>query len=128
MSKKINLTPVELELMEIVWKLGQGTVREVMAELPANRDLAYTSVSTILRILEQKEILATEKIGKQHIYSPLVSKESFAIHSVEKIVNQAFSGRAVELVAYLVEKGELSLEEIAAIQKRLNAKKRELSE
>src|SRR5579872_6130083 len=127
MSEKYNLTPVELELMEILWKIGQGTVRDVMAHLPAKRNLAYTSVSTILRILEQKKILITEKLGRQHIYLPTLSKQVFASYSVKKIVNQIFSGSSVELVAYLMDKNNLSSDEIAVIQKMLDAKKKEIA-
>lgn len=127
MSEKYSLTPVELELMEILWKLSQGTVRDVMAELPAKRSLAYTSVSTILRILEQKNVLTTKKIGKQHIYIPLFSKKTFASHSVNKIVKQIFSGNSAELVAYLMHKKDISLDELDAIQTIIDAKKKEMS-
>ena len=128
MSEKYELTPVELELMDILWKIGQGTVRDVMSHLPKNRALAYTSVSTILRILQQKKILTVEKIGKQHIYIPVFSKKTFASHSVKKMVNQIFSGNSVELVAYLVDKNNLSLDEISTIQMLIEAKKKELSQ
>jgi predicted transcriptional regulator len=126
MSEKYQLTPVELELMEILWKLGEGTVHDVINELPKNRNLAYTSVSTILRILEQKKILVTKKVSRQHIYRPLLSKSTFATHSVKKIVKQVFSGNSVELVSNLVGKNNLTIEEIDAIQDLLTAKKQEL--
>jgi len=127
MSEKYNLTPVEFELMDILWKIGQGTVRDVMSQLSASRDLAYTSVSTILRILEQKGILSAKKSNqKRHIYSPIFSKEKFAQHSVSKIVDQVFSGNSVELVAYLMNKN-ITIDEITAIQKLLNSKKKELA-
>lgn len=127
MSEKYNLTPVELELMEILWEIGKGTVREVMAYLPENRNLAYTSVSTILRILEQKKIVSTQKSGRQHIYIPKINKQAFASHSIKKMVNQVFSGSPVELVSYLVNKNDLTVDDITAIQKIVNAKKKELS-
>lgn len=126
MQEKYQLTPVEHELMEILWKLEQGTVRDVMSQLPRDRNLAYTSVSTILRILQQKKIIGAIKSGKQHIYQPLLSKEAYASHSVKKMVSQVFSGNSVNLVAYLVDKHGLSTEEIDAIQRLLTAKKKEL--
>lgn len=125
MLEKYHLTPVEFELMEILWKLGHGTVRDVMAHLPSNRNLAYTSVSTILRILQQKKILTAEKNGRQHIYLPMLSKEMFATQSIKKIVSQIFSGNSVELVAYLMDKNDLSKDEIVAIQKLVDEKKKE---
>ena len=126
MSEQYNLTPVELELMEILWKIGQGTVHDVLAHLPANRRLAYTSVSTILDKYAVAPILVTEKLGRQHIYIPTLSKQVFASHSIKKIVNQMFSGNPVELVAYLMNKDDLSIEEITTLQKMLDAKKKEL--
>jgi predicted transcriptional regulator len=128
MTEKYSLTPVELELMDILWKIGQGTVRDVMAHLPRGRNLAYTSVSTMLRILQQKKILTAKKLGRQHIYLPTLSKQIFATHSVTKIVKQVFAGNSVELVACLVDKNSLSSEEITAIQKLLQHKKKELAQ
>ena len=127
MSGKYSLTPVELELMEILWKIKKGTVRDVMAHLSFDRSLAYTSVSTILRILQQKNILNAEKEGKQHIYIPAISKNTFAAYSVNKIVNQIFKGSSIELVSHLINRDELSVEELSAIQTLLEVKKKEIS-
>jgi predicted transcriptional regulator len=124
MLEQYNLTPVEFELMSILWEIERGTVRDVMAHLPDSRNLAYTSVSTILRILQQKKILTAKKLARQHIYLPVLSREEFATHSVKKIVSEVFSGNSVELVAYLMNKSDLALEEVAAIQALLNAKKK----
>lgn len=126
MSENYQLTPVELELMEIIWTLGEGTVRDVMAKLPENRKLAYTSVSTILRILQQKKILVTKKISKQHIYQPLFNKPTFTEHFVKRMVKQIFSGNAFDLVTHLVDKNHITANEIEVIQKLLDTKKQEL--
>ncbi|HEX2548827.1 MAG TPA: BlaI/MecI/CopY family transcriptional regulator [Gammaproteobacteria bacterium] len=128
MSEKYHLTPVELELMEILWKINQGSVHDVLHHLPEERPLAYTSVSTILRILQQKNIVGIKKLSRQHIYYPLLDKEIYAKHSIKKIVQQVFSGKSVDLVAYLVDKNRLSLDEIQHLQKLLNSKKKELAE
>lgn len=127
MSEKYQLTPVEHELMEILWKLGQGTVRDVIARLPKDRDLAYTSVSTILRILQQKKILTAIKTGKQHVYQPILTKDKFAAHTVKTMVKHVFSGNSVSMVAHLVDTNNLSIEEIDAIQKLLESKKKGLA-
>lgn len=124
--EKHQLTPVEHELMEIIWELGEGTVHDVIACLPKKRRLAYTSVSTILRILQQKNILRAVKNGKQHIYQPLLSKETYAAHSVKTMVRQVFAGDSANLVAYLVKKNDLTLDEIRELQTLLETKKKEL--
>ena len=127
MPEKYYLTPVELELMEILWKLGEGTVHDVIAHLSADRQLAYTSVSTMLRILQQKHILGIKKLSRQHVYHPLLNKETYATHSIKKIIQQVFSGSSAELVAYLVDKNRLSIDEINTLQQLLDSKKKELS-
>lgn len=121
-----QLTPVELELMEILWRQGASTVHEVLAALPQDRQLAYTSVSTMLRILQQKNIVGVEKHGRQHHYVPLFSKADFTAQSVKKVIKQAFSGSSAELVAYLVKENELSRAELEAVAALLKAKKQEL--
>ena len=120
------LTPVEFELMEILWEKGASTVHEVLAALPKERKLAYTSVSTILRILQQKKIVSAEKQGRGHHYIPLLTKADFTAHSVQKVVKQAFAGRSADLVAYLVNENELSKTELDAVAELLKAKKQEL--
>jgi BlaI family transcriptional regulator, penicillinase repressor len=127
MSEKYNLTPVELELMEILWKISQGTVRDVMAQLPKKRELAYTSVSTILRILQQKKILTAKKTdSRQHVYIPLLSKQKYAAHSVNKIMYQVFSGNSVEMVAHLMKQNHLTRDDIDSIQQLLEDRKKEM--
>ena len=89
------LTETELELMTIVWKLGEGSVADVIAYLPKGRDLAYTSVSTILRILEQKEVLGARKEGRGHVYFPLLQKEDYEARTLKHVVEKVFDGTAV---------------------------------
>lgn len=127
MPDKCQLTPVELEIMEILWRIRGGTVRDVLEQLPKARKLAYTSVSTMLRILQQKKIVTIKKDGRQHIYLPSLSKESYASHSLKKIVSHAFSGKSLDLVTYLVDQHKLSMDEINHLEKILNDKKKELA-
>jgi predicted transcriptional regulator len=92
-QKKDNnlLTEVELEFMNAVWTIGQGTVREVMANLTPPRALAYTSASTIMRILEQKKILVSIKSEKLFNNTPsslvarLVDDENLSDEALEEI-------------------------------------------
>jgi predicted transcriptional regulator len=101
MNEKL-LTEVELELMTILWKLKEGSVNDVMAGLPKDRDLAYTSISTVLRILEQKKILKTRKEGRGHVYIPMVEKSDYEARSVRHMVDKVFDGAPVAMVSALV--------------------------
>jgi len=116
------LTEVELELMTILWRIGEGSVAHVIAELPEERNLAYTSVSTILRILEQKKILGTRKEGRGHIYIPLLSKTDYETRTVKHIVERVFEGAPGTLVKRLLDTVFLDDQELEEI-KRLIEKK-----
>jgi len=97
------LTETELELMTILWKLEEGSVADVIEQLPKERNLAYTSVSTILRILEQKGILTTRKEGRGHIYIPKFEKSDYEAKTVKHMVEKVFDGTPVALVRQLLD-------------------------
>lgn len=128
MTDKFQLTPVEYELMEILWKIGSGSVWDVMDHLPKKRDLAYTSVSTILRILQQKKILRASKNGRQHCYEPLIDKNHYAKYSVQKMVSNVFAGKSSALIAQLIKHEKFTTEDLSEIEALLDQKKRELSQ
>ena len=110
------LTETELELMSILWKLGEGSVAEVMEHLPKERDLAYTSVSTILRILEQKEVLKTRKEGRGHIYTPLLEKAAYEAKTVKHVIERVFDGTPVALVRQLLGSVKLSEKDLQELK------------
>ena len=119
------LTEVELELMTILWQCegGQGgTVGEVQGRLPAGRPLAYTSISTILRILEQKGVVRAEKIGRGHRYVPRVSRDQYQALALEDVVGRVFDGQPMELVRRLVDAEQLDDRDIAALKALIMAR------
>lgn len=121
-----KLTDVELELMTILWKLNEGSVTDVMEQLPKNRDLAYTSVSTILRILEQKGVLKTRKEGRGHIYIPALKKSDYESRTVKDVVDRVFQGTPIALVKQLLDSVKINkseIEEIKKLIKNWNGKK-----
>ena len=118
------LTPVELELMHIVWRLGETSVADVLAQLPPERKLAYTSVSTVLRILEQKGVVRSRKVGRGHLYSALLGREDYEARSVRHLVETVFDGTPSALVARLVEAVPLSASDVDQLRKLLDAKGR----
>ena len=117
---KKSLTDAELELMSILWRISEGSVHEVLAELPAERNLAYTSVSTILRILEQKKVVGTRKEGRGHIYFPKITKSEYEASALEKVVTQVFDGAPVALVKQLLDTTQMSEQDLKEIRKLLN--------
>lgn len=113
--KKRLLTDVELELMSIVWDQGEAKVKDILAALPVGRPLAYTSVSTILRILEKKGVLASRKEGRAHVYYPLVAKSDYEVISLQHLVENVFSGTPSSLVRCLLDQEEFGNDELERI-------------
>ncbi len=114
------LTETELELMTILWRLGEGSVADVIEQLPKERDLAYTSVSTIMRILEQKEILKTRKEGRGHIYTPQLKKNDFEAKTVKHVVERVFDGTPVALVRQLLDSVKLDEKDLKELRKLID--------
>lgn len=125
MSKSLNklLTEVEQELMLVLWKLGEGSVHEVLASLPDERNMAYTSASTIIRILEKKGFVKSRKQGKAHIYSPLIAKNEYESTTLGHVMDKLFDNTPVSLVARLVDTHDLTADDIADIKMILENRK-----
>ena len=114
--KEKLLTDVELELMTPLWQLGEGTVHDVMGMLPPARPLAYTSVSTVLRILVGKGVLLARKEGRGHVYVPRISKAEYEATSLRHMVQRVFDGAPDALVRRLLETEELNERKLTAIR------------
>jgi predicted transcriptional regulator len=102
--------------MTILWKIGEGSVSDVMSFLPEDRDLAYTSVSTILRILEQKGVLKTRKEGRGHIYTPQMEKNDYEAKAVKHVVERVFDGTPVALVRQLLDTMNLNASDLKELK------------
>ena len=117
------LTDTELELMTIVWGLGEATVNEVLDH--SERKLAYTSVSTILRILEQKGVLTTRKQGRGHLYRPTLSKSQYERFALSNVVQNVFEGKPLSLVKQLLDTRQLNPDELNEMKKLLEERRGE---
>ncbi len=125
MAKKDSsklLTDTELELMNILWSLGEGNVHQVIEKLPKGRELAYTSVSTIMRILEEKGVLKTRKEGRGHVYIPAMKKSDYESRSLNHMVENVFAGTPSALVKQLLSSVDISADELKEIKALLNKK------
>jgi predicted transcriptional regulator len=111
------LTAVELELMQVIWELGECTIRDVHAALPKGRDLAYTSVATMMKILEEKGALLRRKTERTHTYKSLVSREEYEAASLRFITEKVFNGDRPSMVMRLLDDADLSAEELETIRK-----------
>ena len=115
-KKSALLTEVELEFMNELWAIGEGTVRDVLDRLPDDRALAYTSGATVLRILEQKDFVTSRKAGKSHIYRPTLAKDAYQTRVVKDLSAKLFDDTPASLVARLVDDEDLTEEALGQIR------------
>jgi BlaI family transcriptional regulator, penicillinase repressor len=97
----LDLAPLELECLSVLWPLGEGTVRDIHRALAASRPRAYTTVLTIMDRLEQKGIVTRRKVGKAFHYQARLSAEEARLKAVQKIVEGFFDGSPDALAAHL---------------------------
>jgi len=106
----LDLAPLELECLSVLWPMGEGTVRDIHRVLAASRPRAYTTVMTIMDRLEQKGIVARRKVGKAFRYQARLSAEEARLKAVEKIVEGFFDGSPAALAAHLSSLGGIAPE------------------
>src|SRR5712691_534786 len=117
-----TLTGQELEIMKIVWERDKTTVRDVYEALLERRKVAYTTVMTMMKILEQKKFLKKTLTDRAYVYRPAQPKGQVIGAMVREFVNRVFNGSAEPLLVHLVEEHDLSkedLEEIARLRRKV---------
>jgi predicted transcriptional regulator len=112
------LTPLELEIMKVLWETGPANVQSVQANLKS-RDFAYTTVQTMLNVLHRKGKVKRQLKDRAYIYRPLLSRQKAAANAVGDMLDRFFGGSADSLVLNLVETRQLTPEKLARIQRML---------
>jgi len=121
----LHLTERELDIMSVLWELGEATVTEVRDRV--DPDLAYTSVSTMIRMLEMKGYVSHRRgEGKTHVYFPVIEAEAAGETALSRVMNKIYGGSPIKLLAHLVEHNKLSDKELDRMRDLLKrpAKKR----
>ena len=128
MSRRKNpeqpLTPLELEIMNVLWRTGPANVQAVQAQLEA-RELAYTTVQTMLNILHRKGKVKRQLQDRAYLYRPVLSRKKAVKQAVGDMLERFFGGSADSLVLNLVETRHLTPEKLAQIQKLLERQREE---
>jgi predicted transcriptional regulator len=118
-QKTNRLTDVELEVMHVVWELERGTVRQVHKVLGDRREIAYTTVMTMMNILEEKGYLQRSKEGRAFVYEPVRPKGEVIATMVDDFVTKVFDGSARPLVMGLVKERKLSKNDLRDIARMI---------
>lgn len=114
-----ELTKAEEQIMQILWKLDKGFVKEILACLPEPKP-AYNTVSTIVRILEKKGFVSHKAYGKTHEYYPIISKEEYTRNFLKRFVENYFSDSFKELVSFFAKDKKMDVSELEEIIKTID--------
>ena len=116
---KQTLTPLELEIMQVLWENGASTVTEVIPKLKA--ELAYTTVQTMLMVLLRKGKVKRTQEGRAFRYRPVVSRERASGNAVEDLVRRMFGGSAEALLMAMVDTRQISAKELERLARKVAA-------
>ena len=111
------MSPAETEVLRLVWQLGEATVQQVCDALPARRKVAYKTVQTLLRRLEEKGYLHHKIEGKAHIFAPAIQREQVVKRTVLDFLDRLFGGDPRPLMHFLAEDGRIDTEDIEELRK-----------
>jgi BlaI family transcriptional regulator, penicillinase repressor len=118
-TKSRTLTEQELEIMKVVWELQTATVRDVYEALLRRRKIAYTTVMTMINILEEKGYLKKRAEDKAHVYRPAHAKAKVIQAMVQEFVSRVFNGSAEPLLVQLVKDRHLSPKDLEKIARAI---------
>jgi BlaI family penicillinase repressor len=118
-SPNPTLTPQELAIMKVVWRLGSATVRDVYEAMRAERTIAYTTVMTMMRILEDKGYLKKTLVERAHVYKPTRARQQVIGVMVKDFVDRVFDGASGSLLVHLAKDNRLTAKQRQALERLL---------
>ncbi len=121
MPRKPELTPAEYAVMDALWQLEEGTVKEVLAVLCRKRALAYTTVATLLTRLREKGFVQAEERNFAYVFHPLCTRKQVTRRKLDELVHQLFGGDIAPLAAYIAENRQLTPEQLQQLQQMIDS-------
>ena len=119
----LHLTQRELDIMSVLWERGEATVTEVRDQV--DPDLAYTSISSMIRMLEMKGYVSHRRgEGKTHVYFPVIDAETAGESALGRVLNKIYGGSPIKLLAHLMEQNRPSDKELARMRELLTSSKK----
>lgn len=120
------LTKAEEQIMQVMWKIEKGFLRDIVDAMPAPKPHQNT-VATLLKILVEKEFVNVTVLGRQHLYEPLIGKDEYSKKTMKQMVKGYFGGSFSNVVSFMVKENNISIEELEEIleqiKKQQNQKK-----
>ena len=115
-NRPIRLSGQQLDVMDVVWAEKQATASVVHEQLNQQRELAYTTVATLLKRLEQRGAIASRRDGRQLVYTPLVTRAEVRKSMVKELLGQLFADDPKQLVSHLMQEADLKNGDVEAIK------------
>lgn len=119
--EKINLGDVELEILQIVWRLGEASVKDVQLEIQKNRSVAYTSVMTMMQLLSKKGYLSHRKQSRSYIYTANIDPETVKSGLLQRTLDYVFGGSVSNLVQHMVKQKQLDSKQLDEIKNMIES-------
>lgn len=116
MSDKKLLTPLELKVMNLLWRKKQALVKDLIEEWPDNPAPAYNTVSTMVRILKEKGFVGHRSQGRSHEYFPIVTRAKYQKWHISSVLNHVFAGSKQGLISTLLDEEQLNEQELDALK------------
>ncbi|MHC4117731.1 MAG: BlaI/MecI/CopY family transcriptional regulator [Planctomycetota bacterium] len=119
----IKPSDLEMQILSVLWERGASTAREVLEAMPDGKRRAYTSVLSVMQVMEKKGLIRHTSRGVAHVYSPAVSKKKIIRPFIHKVVNEVFGGKPSAMMQALLTEAPVSDDELARIHKLLEQAK-----
>lgn len=114
-----ELTKAEEQIMQILWQLNEGMVKDILEKMPEPKP-AYNTVSTVVRVLETKGFVDHKAYGNSHVYYPLISEETYKKFTFDKLMNNYFDNSYKSLVSFIADDKGLGIKELDELSDLIN--------
>ncbi len=116
-----QLTKAEEEVMQILWKIGEGTVKDILDGF-VEKQPAYTTVATVLKVLKKKEVVDNRAVGNTYVYNPQITKEDYSSFQMKHLLNNYFGGSFKRLATFFAKDNNMDLDELEFMLKESESK------
>jgi len=122
--KPHRLGDLQLKIMKVLWGRGEATVAEIHADLQSGKPLAYTTVATMLRKMEARELVSHRSEGRTYVFKPEIAEEDVSQGMIDHLIDRVFEGSLSSAVSHLLSSRDVSAAELKKLEKLIAEKKR----
>ncbi|MEO1528042.1 MAG: BlaI/MecI/CopY family transcriptional regulator [Planctomycetota bacterium] len=126
MAKKYQLAELQLAIMQVLWERGEATVSDVREALAPDRDLAHTTIGTMLTKMEEKGHVRHRSEGRSNVYRPAIRREQVSQTMVSDLAQRLFGGDIKQMVCHLLDDQELTADDLAELRRQIRRREKEL--